>query len=1043
VRRKVLFEIAILCGFAVANLSFATAPYNSPVIDGNIGSDWGADELLLEDAGDSPWDSSDLTALWLTWDAGNLYFGFEYSISVNGVVCYIDCGSGGSVSFRSGDGWAGAWPRDVTSERDIEVFMGAWNGSAFEVYRATPTSSSSIGDCLSATGGSFESEVAIPWASIFSSGFPVGAEIAVAVLLVGEGGYFAGDAIPNQPTVGDGEGPDNIENFEIIALDADSDGVPDFDGTYIGGTVQFTDVDSPPYPIATIEAGGFYANSSSEDGSWRLFGFHIGETTGSIIFTSPGYDGVYHGSVHVTDPQIDTLTVTLEPFTGAISGTIIPASECSLVAFFTITTDSGEYTIPSLSDSMGTFVVDHLASTYWSVTAFPISPDYSATTVESVLVIEPDTTEIEIILEAASVLREWNDTTGDDYGPGSYIYPTDNAFVDGSFDIIEVRIKDFSEAGIIEFEIVMGDLAPREIVDWTPYYPPLNTQKIDIYIDAHGGGSNRGLPNRFVNFVPTDYWDWAISVDGWWVGMFASNDQSIEAGYTQNVTAVNVSADTSTNIISVEIDKSAFVDNLGIANFDEFEFWDFIVLSLGHDGDGVGGVRWVNPGSASQWNFGGGADGEIDPNVIDMSVSAGLDSMTGLPKEPTDPQESQLDWNIKTPVELSAHRPVDITPPSIVYETDDSLLHLMNTLHLLIRAGIEDDISVENAMLHYSTAAVWDSVEMGFSGEGSIWFGDIAVEGRIDSISPIASSLEFYFTAEDPSGNIAWLPDDGDSTAPDYPFALSSDSLSRIVAAPATVDSFICVFDTSCSSRDSLIFDPPSGDRVAFATADLPNFPTVPATVIVKYPDITGSAGDLAELSAVRRDIEISGANADLPIDLRLHWLDSRLGQWESVRLSLTEFGGEIATPRPYGGTYYQKASVLSGSVRLGSGLWAVGRDLRALEDNGVLRNIKFSPNPFSPNGDGIYDRVAISWETGADGNIDIDIYNLNGDHIARIARDITVREGKSDNIWWDGSDLSGGSAPAGIYAVRFELTYISAGVELRIRENRPLVVIK
>ncbi|MCD6501061.1 hypothetical protein J7L01_00525, partial [bacterium] len=401
------------------------------------------------------------------------------------------------------------------------------------------------------------------------------------------------------------------------------------------------------------------------------------------------------------------------------------------------------------------------------------------------------------------------------------------------------------------------------------------------------------------------------------------------------------------------------------------------------------------------------------------------------------------DWNIKTPVELAAHRPVDITPPSIAYDVGDSLQHLAGTLHLLVRAEIADDIAVEGAFLHYSIGGGWDSVSMGQTEDATTWFGDIPVDGRIDSTSPLATSLEFYFTAFDEAANIAFLPDDGDSSVPDYPFATVSDNPSRVVPAPITVDSFFFVFDASHSGDDSLILDAPSGDRIAFAAADLPSFPALPETVVVKYPEITGSAGELAELSAVRREIRVSGAGIDLPVALRLHWLAARLGQWEGERLALTEFGGGIPTPRPYGGTYYEKANSLSGSVRLGGGFWAVGRDLRSLSDGGVLRNIRFSPNPFSPNGDGIYDRVAISWETISDGSIDIDIYNLSGDHIVRLARDMTVRAGKSDNIWWDGRDAFGGSVRAGIYAVRFELTYISAGVELRIRENRPLVVIK
>ncbi|HDR91418.1 MAG TPA: hypothetical protein ENN75_04115, partial [candidate division Zixibacteria bacterium] len=649
--------ILVICVFAAVCSAFA--PYNSPIIDGVIGSDWQGDENILSDPpDDSPWGGNELRELWLTWDADNLYIGVEFSVAGNGIAIYIDADDGGTVSFRGEDGWEGAWRRDVTSDRGIDLFLGGWDGSALSVYTAGETNSTDIsGFCETATGAGYEAEAKIPWNQIYPSGMPVGAELAVAVLLVGGDDYFAADAMPDQPTVGDGAGPDNLENFQIVSVDSDSDGVPDFEGTYVAGAVVFSDVDSPPFPVATLTPSvGPVVQSSPDDGSWELFGYAVGDTIGQIVVEAPGYHGGYLDDIPVTDPPNESLEITLEPFTGAIRGRIIPAAECSLKAVFTQSADSGVYTMTTFSDGDGNFVISRLASTYWNVTAYPFSPDYSATTVESILVAESDTTEIEIFLQAASILREWRDAVGDDYGPGSYTYPTEPVFVDGAFDIIGVRIKDYEEAGEIEFEIEMGNLPPAEVVNWAPYFPPLNLQKIDIYIDTHGGGSSQGLPNRAANFVPTDYWDFAISADGWWVGMFASNGQSIFDGYTRNVTDVAMTADTSANTISIRVAKSAFRDHLGYANWDEFHTWDFIVLSLGHDGDGVEGVRWVNAGSASQWQFGGGAEGDIDPNIIDMTVSAGIDPGTGEPREPADPQEVQLDWTITTPVKLAAHR---------------------------------------------------------------------------------------------------------------------------------------------------------------------------------------------------------------------------------------------------------------------------------------------------------------------------------------------------------------------------------------------------
>ena len=1036
--RKLPGIILSLCLFAV--IASAYAPYNSPIIDGVIGTDWDSDENILSDPpDDSPWGGNELRELWLTWDADNLYIGVQFSVAGNGITVYIDADDGGTVSFRDEDGWEGAWRRDVTSDREIDIFMGGWDGSPLNVYRAGETNSTDIsGFSESATGAGLEAEVRIPWNQIYPTGMPVGAELAVAVLLVGGDDYFAADAMPDQPTVGDGEGPDNLGNFQIVAVDADSNGVPDFSGTYIAGNVIFSDIVSPPYPIATIiPSEGPIVQSSSEDGGWQLYGYSIGDTIAEIAFSAAGYRGGYLHGIPVTDPQNDTLEVILDAFTGAISGSVHPATECSLRAIFTNPADSGQYSITTVADGDGNFVLGHLAGAFWSVTAYPFSPDYSATTVESVLVSEPDTTEIEISLQAASILREWTDAVGDDYGPGSYTYPTEPVFVDGAFDIIAVRIKDYEDAGEIEFEIEMGNLPPTEVVNWAPYYPPLNLQKLDIYIDTHGGGSSQGLPNRSANFVPTDYWDFAISADGWWVGMFASNGQSIFDGYTRNVTDVTMTADTSANTVSIRVAKSAFRDHLGDVNWEEFDTWDFIVLSHGHDGDGVEGVRWVNAGSASQWQFGGGAEGDIDPNTLDMSVSAGIDPGTGDPKEPAEPQEIQLDWTITTPVKLAAHLAQDVTPPTIDYDINRELVHLYGTEHLLIRAEITDDIAVEKAWIHFRTTAGWDSTAMGITDDKSTWFGDIPVTGRLED-TDIPDSLEFYFTAVDAALNRVIFPNDGDSTAPDYPFAVHSDNPARVIPAPLTSDSLrICL----PQNTDTLIFDFPTGDIIRVARADLNITGQVCARI--EYPYLDPPESDLARLSNVRRKVEIEGANIEVPMILRIHWLAERTFEFDSNKLTLCEFSQAIS-PRPYGGIYYEEGSIIIGEAFRGTGFWGVGEDTRDVQTEGTLRNIRFSPNPFSPNGDGVYDRVAITWESDFEGSMDIDIYDINGRFIKQLHRNSSFAAGKSPTVWWDGKDRDGNVSGAGIYAVRFEYTYIgNEGVQLRTRTNKPIVIIK
>lgn len=379
----------------------------------------------------------------------------------------------------------------------------------------------------------------------------------------------------------------------------------------------------------------------------------------------------------------------------------------------------------------------------------------------------------------------------------------------------------------------------------------------------------------------------------------------------------------------------------------------------------------------------------------------------------------------------------------IFFDITDTLQHLIGTLHLLVRAMIRNDFPAKKLWLYYSVGAGWDSTEMGPVANGKTWFGDIPAGYEIHHADPIARNLSLYFRLEGEYGNTIVHPADSDSVVPPrYPFAVESSDPSRKMPSPKSALRFIKIFDSDFDG-DSLIFDAPSGDRVALSKNNIPSFPATPETITITYPSITGAAGNLAELSAERREIVFSSRRKDIPINLRIHFLKERIGQWEPERVSLVEFGGGVPVPRPYGGIFNERASCIDGNVIIGGGLWAVGRDTREQEDRGILRNIRLSPNPFSPNGDGIYDAVAISFETILDGKIDIDIYDLNGEHIRNLARDVLVPTGKSDNFLWNGFDKNSEIGKAGIYAVRFVFAYFDDGKLRKISKNVPVVLLK
>ena len=92
---------------------------------------------------------------------------------------------------------------------------------------------------------------------------------------------------------------------------------------------------------------------------------------------------------------------------------------------------------------------------------------------------------------------------------------------------------------------------------------------------------------------------------------------------------------------------------------------------------------------------------------------------------------------------------------------------------------------------------------------------------------------------------------------------------------------------------------------------------------------------------------------------------------------------------------------------------------LFAIRDRGMSKSAGFSfptdfinpePNPFSPNGDGIYDRIHFHFENPLNETVHLKIRDLAG----RLVDEIEV-EGAGE-ISWDGQDRNGRAAGAGVY---------------------------
>jgi carbohydrate-binding DOMON domain-containing protein len=96
------------------------------------------------------------------------------------------------------------------------------------------------------------------------------------------------------------------------------------------------------------------------------------------------------------------------------------------------------------------------------------------------------------------------DPTGDDNGPGAYIYPTDAVYSPGSFDLTELEVK--KKGKNVEFEVSVN----QQLEDPWGMDVGFAVQMIFIFIDTdgqEGSGHTEGLPGLNVQFAPGDAWD--------------------------------------------------------------------------------------------------------------------------------------------------------------------------------------------------------------------------------------------------------------------------------------------------------------------------------------------------------------------------------------------------------------------------------------------------------------------------------------------------------------------------------------------------------
>lgn len=198
------------------------------------------------------------------------------------------------------------------------------------------------------------------------------------------------------------------------------------------------------------------------------------------------------------------------------------------------------------------------------------------------------------------------DPTGDDDGPGKYVYPTDPVYKPGSFDLSELRVS--AEGEKVTFAVTVGSELEN------PWSMParFSIQLVFIHVNTGKGALTKGVPGTNVQFAKGEGYDRIVV-------LAPQPADRVKTEFTTKAPdlakAAVIPADTTASgkTITATVDRKA----LGAG---DPAAWGYQVVMQSNEGfpdkkDVL--TRKVNE-YEGQHRFGGGHDGECDPHAMDV-----------------------------------------------------------------------------------------------------------------------------------------------------------------------------------------------------------------------------------------------------------------------------------------------------------------------------------------------------------------------------------------------------------------------------------------
>lgn len=216
-----------------------------------------------------------------------------------------------------------------------------------------------------------------------------------------------------------------------------------------------------------------------------------------------------------------------------------------------------------------------------------------------------------VLLLAGAALGQsgvsFKDPANDDNGPGNYLYPTDQVYKRGSFDMTAFDVKPSGK------KVDFGVTFTSALEDPWRMGGGFSVQMVFIFIDTKEGGFKEGVPGTNITFADGNEWDYLVILSPQSQGTVKNEVDAKMPAATKAAVIVPTRVKGAGRTISASVD----LDQLGGGDPSQWGYQVLVQSNEGYPDKADLLTRKVNE-YEGQHRFGGGNDGDCDPHAMDI-----------------------------------------------------------------------------------------------------------------------------------------------------------------------------------------------------------------------------------------------------------------------------------------------------------------------------------------------------------------------------------------------------------------------------------------